>query len=139
MKKGRLLHSGISSLVSRLGHTDSLVICDAGLPIPSGAERIDLALTQGLPSFLSVAEVVTSEMQVERALLAAEIKHHNPQLHADLLAQLEALGQQQGNSIATEYGSHEDFKLQTHHSHGVIRTGECSPYANVILFAGVTF
>ncbi len=36
MKKGALLNSEISHVVSRLGHTDSLVICDAGLPVPAG-------------------------------------------------------------------------------------------------------
>ncbi|MGV3344647.1 D-ribose pyranase [Enterobacteriaceae bacterium LUAb1] len=139
MKKSRLLHSDISSLISRLGHTDSLVIGDAGLPVPAQTQRIDLALTHGVPGFLSVVDVVTSEIQVERALLADEIKHHNPQLHEELLRLFGSLAQQQGNPITVDYVSHEQFKQHTQHSRGVVRTGECSPYANVILFAGVTF
>lgn len=46
MKKGTVLNSDISSVISRLGHTDTLVVCDAGLPIPKSTTRIDMALTQ---------------------------------------------------------------------------------------------
>ncbi|MFC0141485.1 D-ribose pyranase [Erwinia mallotivora] len=139
MKKGTLLNSDISLLVARLGHTDSLVIGDAGLPIPSGPQRVDLALTKGIPSFMQVVQAVTAEMQVESAVMAEEIKTHNPQLHRDLLALLDLLQQHQGNSIAVEYVSHHQFKQQTQRSQAVIRSGECSPYANIILRAGVTF
>lgn len=139
MKKGRLLNAEISHVIARLGHTDTLTIADAGLPIPVGPQRIDLALTPGTPEFLQVVEVVTQEMQVESALMAEEIKQFNPQLHSALLAVLDALQRHQGNTIAICYTSHEQFKQQTQRSQAVIRSGECSPYANVILSAGVTF
>lgn len=139
MKKGTLLNSEISSLVSRLGHTDSLVIGDAGLPIPIGTQRIDLALMKGIPSFMQVVQAVTEEMQVESAIIAEEIKTHNPHLHSELLALLDLLQQHQGNTLSIQYVSHEQFKQQTRRSHAVIRSGECSPYANIILCAGVTF
>ncbi|MFU9138152.1 MULTISPECIES: D-ribose pyranase [unclassified Erwinia] len=139
MKKGTLLNSEISALVSRLGHTDSLVIGDAGLPIPAGPQRVDLALTQGIPSFLQVVKAVTDEMQVESVIIAEEIKSHNPQLLSELSALLDLLQQHQGNTIAISYVSHQQFKQQTQRSQAVIRSGECSPYANIILCAGVTF
>lgn len=139
MKKGTLLNSEISSLVSRLGHTDSLVIGDAGLPVPKGTQRVDLALMKGIPSFMQVVQAVTEEMQVESALIAEEIKTHNPQLHSELLALLDLLQQHQGNTLSIQYVSHEQFKQQTQRSQAVIRSGECSPYANIILCAGVTF
>ena len=139
MKKGTLLNSEISSLVSRLGHTDSLVIGDAGLPIPAGPQRVDLALMKGIPSFMQVVQAVTEEMQVESAIIAEEIKTHNPQLHGELLALLDLLQQHQGTPLTIQYVSHYQFKQQTQRSHAVIRSGECSPYANVILCAGVTF
>nr|SAY45731.1 D-ribose pyranase [Serratia marcescens] len=139
MKKGVLLNSDVSAVVARLGHTDQLTLCDAGLPIPAETQRIDLALTQGVPTFLQVFAAVTQEMQVESAILAEEIVKQNPSLHEALLAELTALGQRQGNTISVRYISHQAFKAQTEHSRAVIRSGECSPYANVILCAGVTF
>ena len=139
MKKGSVLNSEISSVISRLGHTDTLVVCDAGLPVPRNTTRIDMALTQGVPSFMQVLEVVTTEMQVEAAILATEIKQHNPQLHEALLNHIEQLQQRQGNTIEVRYTTHEAFKQHTAASQAVIRSGECSPYANIILCAGVTF
>ncbi|MBH2888163.1 D-ribose pyranase [Serratia marcescens] len=139
MKKGVLLNSDVSAVIARLGHTDQLTLCDAGLPIPAETQRIDLALTQGVPTFMQVFAAVTQEMQVESAILAEEIVKQNPSLHEALLAELTALGQRQGNTISVRYISHQAFKAQTEHSRTVIRSGECSPFANVILCAGVTF
>ncbi|KXA01542.1 putative D-ribose pyranase [Citrobacter koseri] len=98
-----------------------------------------MALTQGVPSFMQVLDVVTREMQVEAAILATEIKEHNPQLHETLLSHIEQLQQHQGNTIEIRYTTHEHFKKLTADSQAVIRSGECSPYANIILCAGVTF
>ncbi|MGK3143890.1 D-ribose pyranase [Pantoea sp. C2G6] len=139
MKKGRLLNAELSHVIARLGHTDTLTIADAGLPIPAGPQRIDLALTPGTPDFMQVVNAVALEMQVESALIAEEIKQHNPQLHSALIAMLDALQQHQGNTITISYTSHAQFKQQTQRSQAVIRSGECSPFANVILSAGVTF
>ncbi len=139
MKKGTVLNADISSVISRLGHTDMLTIADAGLPIPHGPQRIDVALTKGVPSFMQVLETVTAEMQVEEAVLAAEIKQFNPALHETLLELIRQLQQHQGNTIALRYVTHEQFKQDTANSRAVIRSGECSPYANIILCAGVTF
>jgi len=139
MKKNMLLNAEISHVIAKLGHTDSLVIADAGLPIPAVTQRIDMALTAGVPTFLQVFKVVTEEMQVEQAILAEEIVKQNPKLHDALLLQLEQLEQHQGNTITLKYTSHESFKAQSANSRAVIRSGECSPYANIILCAGVTF
>lgn len=139
MKKTSVLNAQLSYLIATLGHTDSLTVCDAGLPIPFEVERVDLALTAGVPHFLQTVEVVTQELFVERAVLAAEIKEKNAELHQNLLQQLQQLEQQQGNRIQIEYVSHEVFKQLSGESKGIVRSGECTPYANVILYSGVPF
>lgn len=139
MKKGVLLNSPISSVISRLGHTDKITIADAGLPIPSSVERIDIALTQGIPDFMSVLQTITHEMQVEAVMLAEEIKTINPSLFNEILSYLYLLEQEQKKSIQIMYVSHEAFKKQLTENKAVIRTGECTPYANIMLFSGVTF
>ena len=78
-------------------------------------------------------------MFVERVLLAEEIKLKNPKILTALLARLTELEQQQGNQIPVEYVSHEAFKQATKHSKAIVRSGECSPYANIILYSGVPF
>ncbi|MGR6980771.1 D-ribose pyranase [Testudinibacter sp. P27/CKL/0425] len=139
MKKTSVLNAQLSHLIATLGHTDSLTVCDAGLPIPFEVERVDLALTAGVPHFLQTVEVVTQELFVERAVLAEEIKEKNAELHQNLLRQLQQLEQQQGNQIQIEYVSHEVFKQLSGESKGIVRSGECTPYANVILYSGVPF
>lgn len=139
MKKGTVLNSDISAVISQLGHTDTVVVSDAGLPIPADTARIDMALTQGIPSFMQVLKVVTAEMQVEAVILAEEIISANSSLHDDILDYLKYLERDQGNTIEIRYITHQQFKKQTAESRAVIRSGECSPYANIILCAGVTF
>ena len=87
MKKTTILNAQLSHAIATLGHTDMVTICDAGLPIPEFVGRIDLALTQGIPRFLDTLYATTSEMFVERAILAEEIKQKNPVLLNNQLEQ----------------------------------------------------
>lgn len=139
MKKNALLNAPLSQVIATLGHTDSLTICDAGLPIPKQIERVDLALSAGVPSFLQTFHAVVTEMFVERAIIAEEIKEKNPKILTALLNSLAQLEQQQGNQIEVQYVSHDTFKTYTHASKAIVRSGECSPYANIILYSGVPF
>ncbi|MGT3004749.1 D-ribose pyranase [Pasteurella multocida] len=139
MKKTALLNAPLSQVIATLGHTDSLTICDAGLPIPKQVERVDLALSAGMPSFLQTFHAVVTEMFVERAIIAEEIKEKNPKILTALLNSLAQLEQQQGNQIEVQYVSHDMFKTYTHASKAIVRSGECSPYANIILYSGVPF
>ncbi|MFD0966154.1 D-ribose pyranase [Seminibacterium arietis] len=139
MKKTIILNPSLSHTIASLGHTDCLTISDAGLPIPMQCPRIDLALTKNIPTFLQTIDAVVSEMFVERAVIAEEIKQKNPQILTALLQRIKQLEKKQNNNIAVEFVNHKDFKLLTHSSKAVVRTGEFSPYANVILYSGVPF
>jgi D-ribose pyranase len=131
MKKIGILNQRISAVIAGLGHTDSLVIADAGLPIPPEVERIDLALVQGVPGFLQTVEAVLREMQVGKVILANETDQNSPHIAEALKALLPG--------VPFEWVSHARFKELTHTAAAVIRTGEFTPYANVILESGVTF
>lgn len=129
MKRHGILNSHISKVLADLGHTDMVVIADCGLPIPTGVERIDLALELGTPAFADVLRIVADDMAVEQVTLATEIKDANE-------AALTTVSQL---NVTTEYVSHEAFKELTKQAKVIIRTGEATPYANVILHAGVIF
>jgi len=131
MKKIGILNSEISKVISELGHTDKIVIGDAGLPIPPQVKRIDLALKQGVPSFIETVETVLREMQVETAYIAIEMEKESPLKKEELLSLLP------GVSIKTM--THEELKTLTHEAKAIIRTGEFTPFANVVLEAGVIF
>ncbi|MCC4236406.1 D-ribose pyranase [Vibrio anguillarum] len=139
MKKSTLLNSELSYLVATLGHTDEITICDAGLPIPDEVQRIDLALTHGIPGFIDTVRVILSESQIEGVIIAEEFTQVSPEHHKALLAELKAEEELCEKAIAVTYLSHQDFKERTMRSRAVVRTGECTPYANVIFQAGVVF
>lgn len=138
MKKTALLNAELSYLVASLGHFDEVTICDAGLPIAKHTQRIDLALTPGVPTFIDTVRVLLGEMQITGVILASEFEHKNPERY-HLLLELIAKEQKEGRDITISYISHADFKKRTNNSKAVVRTGECTPYANVIFQAGVVF
>ncbi|MFB5676021.1 D-ribose pyranase [Paenibacillus terreus] len=132
MKKHGMLNSHISKVLSDLGHTDIIVIADAGLPVPDGVPKIDLALKLGTPGFREVVDLVAEDMVIEKVILAQEIKDENAEA-------LQFITDKFGTGTVNASISHEQFKALTRHAKAVIRTGEATPYANCILQAGVNF
>lgn len=139
MKNGKLINSEVSYVVAKLGHFDALTICDAGLPVPAGVPRIDLAVTQGIPSFMDTVRTVASEMAIESVEVAEEFASVSPALHQELTDFLFALAKERGREIPVVYVPHKTFKVNTESSVAVVRTGEFTPYANVTFKAGVVF
>lgn len=133
MKKGGILNSDISRVLSYMGHTDWLCIGDCGLPIPDEVERIDLALEFGVPTFMKTLEVVAKDMKIEKIILAEEIKTQNEKV----LSEINELFKDQ--NIEVEFVSHAELKAKTKECKAVIRTGETTPYANIILQSGCIF
>ena len=131
MKKRGILNAQLSYLLAALEHKDLFMIGDAGMPIPEGVEVVDLVLTAGVPTFKQVLDAVLDEVQVEGYYLAHEIKEFNPELEEYIKAGLP--------EAEVEYMPHEDLKKFSGKCRFAIRTGEFSPYPNVILRAGVVF
>ena len=131
MKKGLLLNYEVSAVIAQMGHTDLLTVGDCGLPI-NYTKRIDLALKRGVPGFLETLDAVLTELCVEKVILSKEIKTVSPEMHQAILSRF-------GGTVKVEYVPHEEFKKLTEGSKAVIRTGECTPFANVILVSGVAF
>ena len=128
MKKTEVLNSHISQAISTLGHYDLLTINDAGMPIPNDDKRIDVAVTKGLPRFIDVLENVLTEVEIQKIYLAEEIKTHNSK-------QLKAIKQLINEHVIIEFIPHSKMKemLQSPLNKGNIRTGETTPFSNIIL------
>lgn len=139
MKRSGILNPALSRALASMGHTDSIVVCDAGLPIPDGPERIDLAVRPGLPAFHDVLAAIAAELQIEHALIADEFAQASPGLHRETVVLLEAREAGQGAPIRLETARHADLKQAVRAARAVVRTGECTPFANVILYSGVPF
>lgn len=134
MKKTPLLNAALSAAIARLGHGDIIVIGDAGMPVPPGTPCIDLALTAGVPDFATTLRVVLSEMQVQGHLLARETLEVAPS-GLDAIEALYAAGDLGERQLV----SHDELKATCVKARVQIRTGECRPYSNIALIAGVTF
>lgn len=124
MKKHGIINSDISKALSDLGHTDLIAVGDCGLPIDKD-KKIDLALKLGYPSFIDTLKVLLEDFSCEYYYLAEEIKESNPEQEKNIKRLLEGIGH--------SYMSHEDFKKKLSSVKFVIRTGEASPYSNIIL------
>jgi D-ribose pyranase len=131
VKKSSLLNQPLSALIAGLGHTDTVVIADAGLSIPVSVQRIDLAVSPGVPSFVQVARVMLAEMQISGAIVASELAEHSPQMYAEIVNLLDG--------IPLSEVPHSEFLKQTFSARAVVRTGEFTPYANIILVSEVVF
>lgn len=131
MQKIGIFNSDIAKVLADLGHTDTIVIGDCGLPVPAGVSKIDLALKPGTPSFLDVLTEVLKYMEVEKIHIASEMESKNPATWQKMQELFE--GKEQILS------DHEAFKAAAKTAKAVIRTGEITPYANIILHAGVIF
>ncbi len=131
MKKIGVLNRDVSEVIAGMGHMDMLVIADAGLPIPRATRRIDLAVREGVPGFLETVEAIASELKVQKIIVAEETARTSPHVREALLKIF--------SDSDIETVSHTRLKELCKEAVAVVRTGEFTPYANVILVSGVVF
>ncbi|MEV8315946.1 D-ribose pyranase [Streptomyces sp. NPDC059900] len=129
MKKTGILNRHLSGALAELGHGDTVLICDAGMPIPPGLKVVDLAFRAGVPSFAEVLDGLLAELVTEGGTAATEVQEANPATAGLLAARVTPL----------TLVPHEELKLRTASARLVVRTGEATPYANVLLRCGVFF
>ncbi|MFE2962750.1 D-ribose pyranase [Streptomyces sp. NPDC059340] len=129
MKKAGILNRHLSGALAELGHGDGVLVCDAGMPIPTGPRVVDLAFRAGVPSFAEVLDGLLEELVVEGATAAREVRGANPEATALLDARFPTL-----STV-----SHEELKSLSAGAKLIVRTGEARPYANVLLRCGVFF
>lgn len=127
MKKQGILNRALLTQIACLGHTDTLVLADCGLPVPRQIPVVDLSVVFGLPRFQPVLQALLSELEIEACCYASE-----------------AIGTEVESWFSEIPGSHdtiphEDLKRRVAQAAFVVRTGEDTPWANVILRCGVPF
>lgn len=131
MKKSGIINVELSRLIAGLGHTDKFIICDGGLPLPWDMHIVDLALCGGIPSFNQVFDAVINEVATEYYYLSEDIQAKNPEILKHIQVGM--------SGVAHEFIKHCDFKEMSKSVKFAIRTGEFTPFANVIITAGVSF
>jgi D-ribose pyranase len=128
VKRGGILHPGLNRVLSETGHTDILTICDRGFPVPSGPERLDLALVDDLPTVVDVLSAIHAEFVIDCVIVTEEMAQASPE-------RFEAL-QTAFSDLRFMIVTHARFKEICPESRAVIRTGDTAPYANVMIVSG---
>ena len=131
MKKRGILNAQLAGYIAALGHKDLFMIGDAGMPIPPGVPIVDLVLTAGVPTFEQAMDAILDEAVVEGYTIAEEIVENNPRLLSYIR---EKLPDAEETMI-----SHTELKQMSAKARFAVRTGEFTPYPNIILRAGVAF
>lgn len=130
MRPNRILHPELASALATCGHTDIIMVTDAGFPIPKDANRIDLGFYAGMADVCDILQMLRQEIFVEEVHFAAEVKTHHPALYKTV------------QEIYT--GSGAEFKGTTHEAlcedfakraKVIIRSGSFNAWANFALVA----
>lgn len=131
MKKKGILNREISRVIATMGHYDLLVVADAGLPIPIDADCIDLVVDKDIPTVLQILKLLSSELEVEEFYVAEE---------GNAMNKSQYLAVEKIFPHASKFAiPHSSLKEKVKGAKAVIRTGDFSPYSNVILSSGVSF
>jgi len=131
MKKKGILNQELSTVISGMGHRDMLAVVDAGFPIDETTKRVDLALDEGIPGFVETLKVIDKELEVEHIYLAEETQENSPYIEKAISEIF--------NEIPIDTVKHAELKKRSQKARAIIRTGEFTPFANVILVSGVIF
>lgn len=126
MLKNGILNPAINSLLSRVRHTNTLVIADRGFPYWPEIETVDISLVDDIPRVLDVLAAVRPNFVIGHAFMAEEFRSANTQETQRVFAQ--AL-----SGIGVTYEPHIEFKKRVPRAIGLIRTGDTIQYANIII------
>lgn len=128
MKRSGILNPAIAHLLASAGHTDYFTICDGGFPVPPGPDRIDLAVVSGLPTITDLLGAIHAEFVIDRVVIAEEALQFSP-------AYVETLRELLGD-VPLVTVSHLELKDLSHGGRATIRTGDATPYANILVVSG---
>ena len=126
MLRTGILNPAINSLLSRVRHTNTLVIADRGFAYWPEIETVDISLVDDIPRVLDVFAAIRPNFVIGAAFMATEFLDVNSQQTQSAFAQ--AL-----SGISVGYEPHVEFKKRVPRAIGLIRTGDTTQYANMIL------
>jgi D-ribose pyranase len=129
MLKSGILNPHILSLLSRVRHTNTLVIADRGFPFWPQIETVDISLTDDIPRVLDVLRAIRVNYNIANAWMAAEFHDANS-------AQTRSEFALAFDGVPLVLEPHIEFKKRVPQAIGLIRTGETIQYANIILESG---
>lgn len=126
MLKNGILNPQINSLLSRVRHTNTLVIADRGFPFWPMIETVDISLVDDIPTVLQVLDAICLNFHIGRVFMAQEFLDEN-------LPETRNLFSSSLTDIPITYEAHIDLKKRVPEAIGLIRTADTTQYTNMIL------
>ncbi|MBB0245621.1 D-ribose pyranase [Streptomyces alkaliphilus] len=130
MKRTGILNDRLSGALATLGHTDLIMVVDAGFPIPREAHRVDLAIARDLPDLRTVLGLLAEELVIEGVVRAEDVPTHNPRLDEWV----------RGTFTDAEFTTRPHAEMLgevARQAKVIVRTGAYEPWGNIGLFCGV--
>jgi D-ribose pyranase len=124
-----ILNPQILSLLARVRHTNALVISDRGFPFWPQIETVDVSVVDDLPTVLQLIAAVRANHNFTQAYMPREFQKNNSAATRASFAKSLA-------GVLTKFEPHIQFKKRVPNAIGLIRTGDTTQYANVILISG---
>jgi len=129
MKELGTINREISRVISHQGHGDLLMVVDAGFPIPSNLDVIDISLGENNPMVVDILDEMNKFFSVEKMILANQTRSTNPSFFKKITASF-------GNNVEIETIDHQELKEMSKQVKAIIRSGDFTAYGNVILVSG---
>lgn len=126
MLKTGILNPQVLALLARVRHTNTLVISDRGFPFWPQIETVDISLVDNVPTVLQVLAAIRPNFVIGKAWMAQEfLGANNKAARARFSAAL--------RGAPLKFEPHVEFKKRVPEAIGLIRTGDTTQYANIVL------
>jgi D-ribose pyranase len=129
MKEVGIVNRELARVLSEQGHGDLLMVVDAGFAIPKGADVVDISLSENCPMVIDTLKELKKFFSVEKLIFANDTESVSPSL-------FNRIKELFGKDVPVEMVTHPQIKEMSHKVKAVIRTGDFTAYANVILVSG---
>ena len=130
LRKPKIINAELNHMLASMGHTDVLMVTDAGFPIPRDAWLVDLSVTRNVPELVPILSIISDVFIAERLIYADYVPQHNPKLH-------EALSGMFDGSVHETVPHETMLTDMAKQAKGFVRTGGYDPWGNIALVAGV--
>jgi D-ribose pyranase len=129
MQEVGIVNRELARVLAEQGHGDLLMVVDAGFAIPKGSDVVDISLAENCPMVIDTLQVLKKFFSVEKLIFANDTKDVSPTLFHHITRLF-------GEDVPVELVSHPEIKEISKRVKAVIRTGDFTAYANVILVSG---
>jgi D-ribose pyranase len=126
MRETGIVNRDICDILSTLGHTDEVIVCDAGFAIPLGVRTIDISLAENVPTVPQVLAELRKHFSVEKLVISEETKKVSPTRYKEFVKAF-------GKGMAVELISQNEIRARARTVKAVIRTGDFTAYSNIVL------